>query len=105
MENTVTLYEEVALITKRMLVAAQAQDWEKLSTLEDQCGEYVEKLKAFDTEPPLTGDAYKRKLASIKSILADDREIRDLVAPWMVKLNAMISTQKVENRLSASYGT
>lgn len=103
MENTVTLYEEVAHITKSMLVAAQAQDWEKLSTLEDQCSEYVERLKTFETEPPLTGDAYARKLASIKSILADDREIRDLVAPWMVKLNAMISTQKIEKRFSATY--
>lgn len=103
MENTVTLYEEVAHITKSMLVAAQAQDWEKLSTLEDQCSEYVERLKTFETEPPLTGDAYARKLASIKSILADDREIRDLVAPWMVKLNAMISTQKIEKRYSATY--
>lgn len=103
MENTVTLYEEVAHITKSMLVAAQAQDWEKISTLEDQCSEYVERLKTFETEPPLTGDAYARKLASIKSILADDREIRDLVAPWMVKLNAMISTQKIEKRYSATY--
>jgi flagellar protein FliT len=104
MENTVVLYEEVAHITKNMLIAAQAHDWEKLSTLEDECSDYVERLKVFDSEPPLTGEAYARKLASIKSILADDREIRNLVAPWMVKLNAMISTQKVEKRYSASFG-
>jgi flagellar protein FliT len=102
MENTVILYEEVAHITKHMLAAAQAQDWEKLATLEDHCAKYVERLKSFEYEPPLTGEAYTRKLASIKSILADDREIRNLVAPWMVKLNSMLSTQQVQTRYSAS---
>ena len=95
--NVLTLYESVAEVTSQMLVAAKQQDWDRLSELEGYCGTYVEKLKAFEELEPLTGDAYARKLACIKQILADDRQIRNLMAPWMVKLNSMLNKSHTEN--------
>jgi flagellar protein FliT len=102
--NVLSLYESVAEVTSQMLVAAQEQDWDKLAELEDCCGIYVEKLRAFEELEPLTGDAYARKLACIKQILADDREIRNLMAPWMVKLNAMLNGKHVHNSPPSAYG-
>jgi flagellar protein FliT len=95
--NVLTLYESVAEVTSQMLVAAQQQDWDRLGELEGYCGTYVEKLKAFEELEPLTGDAYAKKLACIKQILADDREIRNLMAPWMVKLNTMLNRNHTES--------
>lgn len=89
--NVLSLYESVAEVTGHMLLAAQEQDWDKLSELEGYCAQYVEKLKIYEQTEPLTGEAHARKLACIKRILADDREIRNLMAPWMVKLNTMLN--------------
>ena len=96
--NVLSLYESVAEITSHMLLAAQEQDWDKLSELEGYCAQYVEKLKLHEQLEPLTGDAQAKKLACIKRILADDREIRNLMAPWMVKLNSMLNNNRAEAR-------
>lgn len=88
--NVLSLYESVAEVTSHMLLAARQQDWDRLSELEGYCAQYVEKLKIYEAEP-LSGEAYAKKLACIKQILADDREIRNLMAPWMVKLNTMLN--------------
>jgi len=103
--NVLSLYESVAEVTHQMLLAAQQQDWDKLGELEKYCGRYVEKLKTFEELEPLTGEAYARKLASIKQILADDREIRNLMAPWMVKLNSMLNNSHTEHKSPRAYGS
>lgn len=90
-ENVCSLYESVAEVTNQMLQAAQNQDWDELAELEVSCANYVEQIRDYDEVQPQDGEAYKRKLRSIKQILANDREIRNLMAPWMLKLNNMLS--------------
>jgi len=101
--NTIALYEAVAQLTNQMLVAAKQQDWDKLTELESSCAQYVERLKSMEDTTPLPVEARERKVASIKSILADDREIRNLVSPWMVKLNSMINSNQTEKKLTQAY--
>jgi len=96
-ENVCSLYESVAEVTNQMLKAAQNQDWDELSELEVTCADYVEQIRDYDEVQPEDGDAYKRKLKSIKQILANDREIRNLMAPWMLKLNNMLSSGSKNN--------
>jgi flagellar protein FliT len=96
-ENVCSLYESVAEVTNQMLQAAQNQDWDMLSELEVTCTDYVEQIRDYDELQPEDGDAYKRKLKSIKQILANDREIRNLMAPWMFKLNNMLSSGSKNN--------
>lgn len=96
-ENVCALYESVAEVTNQMLKAAQNQDWDELSELEVTCADYVEQIRDYDEVQPEDGDAYKRKLKSIKQILANDREIRNLMAPWMLKLNNMLSSGSKNN--------
>ena len=90
-EKVCSLYESVAEVTNQMLQAAQNQDWDELTELEVSCANYVEQIRDYDEVQPEAGDAYKRKLKSIKVILTNDREIRNLMAPWMMKLNSMLS--------------
>ncbi len=98
----VSIYESVAQTTDQMLMAARSQDWDRLVELEACCGQYVEKLKMID-DCQLSGESRERKVASIKQILAADREIRNLVAPWMLKLNVMLNTNKNEKNLARTY--
>lgn len=96
-EKVCTLYESVAEVTNQMLQAAQNQDWDELTELELSCADYVEQIRDYDEVQPEAGEAYSRKLKSIKVILANDREIRNLMAPWMMKLNSMLSAGSKNN--------
>lgn len=102
--TTIALYEQVAKVTNQMLMAARQQEWDRLAELESSCAQYVEQLKAMEITVTLSGDARQRKVASIKQILADDKEIRSLVSPWMVKLNSMINSSHTEKKLNQVYG-
>lgn len=102
-QNTIMLYESVAKIMKQMLLAARMQDWDTLTELEGSCAQHVAQLKMIEEIQPLPKEALKRKIASIKSILADDREIRNLVSPWMARLSALMNTNQTEKRLTQAY--
>ncbi|OAM51254.1 flagellar synthesis protein [Methylovorus sp. MM2] len=95
--TTVAIYESVAKITNQMLLAAQQQNWEKLAQLELDCAAYVKKLQNSDEES-LSGRALERKVASLKKILEDDREIRNLVNPWEDKIAKIINTTHFDKR-------
>jgi flagellar protein FliT len=83
-------YERIADITSLMLKAARAKDWLKITELEALCAIEIEKIN--NAKPvPATGPALKSKIASIHKILAHDREIRDLLNPWMVRMDALLS--------------
>jgi len=103
-QNTIVLYESVAAIMKQMLHAARMQDWDTLAALEYNCAEHVTRLMSIEATQPLPSDVLKRKVASIKSILADDREIRNLVSPWMARLNKLMHANHAEQRLTQAYG-
>jgi len=102
--NTIALYEEVAKVTKQMLAAARQQEWDRLADLESSCAEYVAQLKVLEVSVTLNSDARERKVASIKQILADDKEIRTLVSPWMAKLSSMMNSNQTEKKLNRTYG-
>lgn len=102
--NSIALCEAVAELTNQMLLAAREQDWDRLTDLEGSCAQYIEQLKIMKDALPLSSEAQKRKVASIKRILADDREIRNLVSPWMARLSVMINSSQTEKKLTRAYG-
>lgn len=112
-DQTITLYESVAGITSKMLVAARNSDWEGLCTLESDCASQVRMLESVESaaiaENPKKGvslpDALRlRKRALIEQILADDREIRHLTESWMAELSRLLNRGRVERQLLMAYG-
>jgi flagellar protein FliT len=103
-QNTFAIYEAIAELTNQMLIAAKQQDWDKLAELENSCVQHIEKLKLFKDESPTTGHTYEGKVASIKRILAVDREIRDLISPKMAKLSSLINSAQMGKKLTRAYG-
>jgi len=102
-QDTIVIYEAVAEITKGMLSAAKKQDWDALAELEAKCAQKIATLRHTESTLPLPSDIRARKLASIKGILANDREIRNIVSPWMVRLNSLMSSLHMENKLTRAY--
>jgi flagellar protein FliT len=102
-QEIIVFYEKVAGLSKQMLVAAKQENWDALTELEAHCAEHVATLNSTESTLPLPRDVSARKLASIKSILADDREIRNIVSPWMFKLNSLMGSIHMENKLTNAY--
>ena len=102
-QNSIAIYEAIAELTNRMLIAAKEQDWDMLTELENRSAQLVDKLKYFKDLEPLSGNAAQQKVATIKRILVDDREIRDLVSPRMARLSAMISNSHTGKKVTRAY--
>lgn len=102
--EVLALYETMAELSGQMVLAAGAADWARLSELEQRCAAHLKILKENEAPAPLQGASRLQKVASIKKILADDRQIRDLTMPWMSQLSALISSTGTERRLAKAYG-
>lgn len=89
-EGAAIIYERIAEVTSQILAAARDKEWHKIAELEAQCAIEVQKLKSAQLEP-VAGAELQRKIASIHKILAHDREIRDLLSPWMTRMDALFN--------------
>lgn len=103
-QKVIFLYEAVAAITDQMLTAARNGDWDKLKALQARCASQVDELKTGEAPVPLTGAMRERKVAIIQKILADDREIRSIVDPWMTELSMLINSTGMKRKLHNAYG-
>lgn len=109
--DTLSIYENMAVISEQMLTAARDCNWELLSVLEKRSSEYLAQLNqngpdgAFETPVDNTNDVLReRKVAIIKKILAADRDIRSLTEPRMTELSDLIKNTSNERKLSRAYG-
>ena len=103
-QDVVTVYETMVGITDQMLTAATCSDWDRLTELEQQCAACAHQLKQGEGPFPLAGAQRQRKIDAIRRMLDADRQIRDLTAPWMAKLSAMIGSASTERRVARAYG-
>lgn len=103
--DTVALYEEVAQITSKMLSAAYQHDWDRLTELEAGCAHCVERLKGCAAAETLSAEARQQKIVLLKTILANDRQIRQLTEPWMQRISKLLGTASKECKLARTYGS
>lgn len=86
MPSQLELYEEMRLLSSRMVEAARAGDWEDLIGLERDVTRLRNTLMADleNTNATVADQARKRKL--IQRILEDDAEVRRHTEPWMERM-------------------
>ena len=82
--EVLSIYENIAGLTAKMAVAAQAGDWDGLASLENQCA--AQASAAQNGVPALNGAPRMRKIDLLKQIMANDRAVRDVTEPWMGQL-------------------
>lgn len=97
-------YAKVAEITSQMLAASQHSDWELLEKLEAECAAEIALISKNSADRPMTSDELEMNIYYIQKILDDDREIRKLLEPWMVKLSNMMNGSSNQNKLHQAYG-
>ena len=88
-QDVLYAHEQIAGLTGKMLEAARNGDWIALNRLEIQCAEYARQFEQ-DGRLPLTGADRQRKVALLKQILANDREIRAITEPWHAQAAQMM---------------
>jgi flagellar protein FliT len=104
-QQLISTYERILDSTALMLAAARQGDWDRLAELERGCRVEVEGLVALgDAQPPLPETLRLRKTAIIRSVLADDAEIRRITEPAMSQLEQILGHLGNQRKLAKSYG-
>lgn len=88
--DILSVYDDVLHVSQQMLDAAQRQDWSSLTMLEAVCDRYIQQIQDSSEYAPLTSVELDRKIELLTKILADDRQIRDLLEPWMGRLSTIM---------------
>lgn len=82
MPSQIELYEEMSLLSSRMVEAARGGDWDNLIELERDVASLREALMATpEDDATATDSAHRRSL--VQCILANDAEVRRHTEPWM----------------------
>jgi flagellar protein FliT len=83
-------YEQIAAASHEMLAAARHGDWASVARLEDTCRALIAELKSQGARARLTDPEQRRRIALLRSILADDAEIRSRSEPWLQQLEQLL---------------
>lgn len=82
MPSQIELYEEMSLLSSRMVQAARAGAWGELIQLETRVSELRGAVQGVPEEAGSPADI-ERKRQLIQGILDDDAEVRRHTEPWM----------------------
>lgn len=107
MDATISFYESMSSLSSAMTEAARANDWDELCRLETEVAGLRDLLALQD--PPQRqsqlGEADRqRKMALIRKMLADDREIRAHAEPWLDNVRVLLSSGSRQRALNSAYG-
>jgi flagellar protein FliT len=103
-QDVINDYESLSNLTSEMRAAATAGDWDKLITLEQQSGQYVDRIRSTEEALSLDDASRERIVTHLKHILADDTEIRHLTQSWMGQIQTILNSNRQEQRLNQAYG-
>jgi flagellar protein FliT len=93
-------YELIAQASHEMLAASRADDWESVTRLEDACRALIDQVRRDACDTRLSEVEQARRIALLRSILADDAQIRERSEPWLQQLEHMIGTSGALRRLA-----
>ncbi len=85
------IYEQMCLLSTRMVEAARANDWDRLIALERAVAELRDELLHAGDGAPESPTAAERRRQLILRILEDDAEVRRHTEPWMEKVRHFLS--------------
>jgi flagellar protein FliT len=83
MPSQIDLYEEMSLLSSRMVDAARAGEWDSLIELEHDVTGLRNTLMATPDDGNAPAGDLARKRNLIQRILEDDAEVRRHTEPWM----------------------
>ena len=97
------MYENLWLLTRQMLYAAQNGDWDALVEVELKRSAWVERMMA-QSEPSMMSAVEQQKTGEIiRNVLAADGEIKMLTEAWKGELQEILSSIGTGKKLSKTY--
>lgn len=102
-KNIIAGYEALSRLTEDMLLAAQGGDWDRLTSLEPDCREVVDRLMIHTPGVELSDSEQQCKLDLIRRILANDARIRELAEPQLAKLLNLLRCTDTSRKLARAY--
>lgn len=104
MDTQVTIYESMCSLSGRMREAARENNWDQLCSLEHEVAGLRERLQQESGPASLDETSRQQKIRLIRQILADDREIRSHVDPWMDGVRQLLAGGARQRALHNAYG-
>lgn len=104
MPTQLSLYQEMGILSTRMVEAARAQDWDTLINLEHSVAALRDSLLNEDDNSNLSSSALKLKSELIQRILADDAEVRRHTEPWMEQVRKFLGSGAKQRQVEQAYG-
>jgi len=103
MTSQIALYQEMGILSARMVDAARAQDWETLIALEHSVAELRDTLSK-NGDNDLSGTDLEHKSRLIQQILEDDAEVRRHTEPWMEHMRKFLGSGAKQRQVERAYG-
>lgn len=89
-ESVLRYYLALEAASHDMLAAAQAGDWDSVCRLEGACSVVIVKLRKEAQDHPLKPDEQAERMRVLRTILANDAEIRRICDPWPTFMDSQI---------------
>ena len=109
--SSLALLEQMSSYSTEMVDAARANDWDRLVRLERQVASLrdrmgVEEALGFQGRGSkrMSEEERQKKVALIRRILDDDKEVRVHTEPWMDNVRQLLSGGARERNVRAAYG-
>lgn len=96
-------YKAILTVTEKMLKAAQANNWEELISLEQECKLLTQALVSNSNQIQLSDEMQKKKIDIIHRILDKDAQIRTITEPWMTHLQNLLINANQKRKLDQLY--
>ncbi|MHB0985919.1 MAG: flagellar protein FliT [Sulfuricella sp.] len=102
-ESIFAAYENLWLLTRQMLDAAQNGDWDALIESELKRNALVERMMAKNESSVMNAVEQQKTGEIIRHILAADGEIKTLTEAWKGELQEILGSVGTEKKLHKAY--
>ena len=89
--NLIDCYRAIENVSQSMVDSAQAQSWPDLVMHENTCSILISNLRKMGEEQTLSQEQMQEKRQIMQRILRNDAQVRNLVEPWLDKLDCIMN--------------
>jgi len=97
-------YEQIGMLTERMLVLARAGQWGELPAQEMLCSDMVDHLQGIEPLESLHEEQVARKYQLLSRITSNQAEVSSLVMPQLRHLRDVLKSMEQQEGLKKAYG-
>ncbi|MFL9917762.1 flagellar protein FliT [Paraburkholderia fungorum] len=97
-------YDSILHLAERMLSAAREDNWDTVIELQARYSALADTLRPVDASIPLDDSQRVRKHDLTRRILSNETAVRELAAPRLARLSALLESGRHTRALHKTYG-